>query len=526
MRQADRGRYRATVSLAVRYAIELWTLNKTRHFRSPEAQQRKLRETYTRQAREFTEFAKQMGGLIIKLGQFLSVRIDALPKEYIDELGKLQDEIPPADSATMIGVVEAELGQPITSAYASFEPEPIAAASLGQVHRAQLPTGEDVAVKILRPGIEELIDVDVRSLRTIMRLLDRFMRIGRYMDVEAFCQDFEDTVRDELDYLKEGKNAETFQRNFLTNMHVEMPKIHWSHTSRRVLTMEFMDGTKINELDALDALGVDRHQVAVNLFEIYLQMLLGDGFFHADPHPGNIFVRPDGIIQLIDFGQVGQIDEAMRQGFASAITALLSGDGAGVVDSLKQLGFLAPQADTRLIERAVMPMIETMMGDLGNMFAGESFLDTVMQGRSLESFNIDADLLDAMREFILTQPISLPGNVTFLGKALITVIADVYKLDPQVDILAVIRPYLQQSGTQTDPFQLLLSEGKNLLKELPATAKRLVSLSKRMEAGQLEVTLNDAQYRRLARETRRQLRFTQVIAVASTLAALISWRRK
>ncbi|MDR1833256.1 MAG: AarF/ABC1/UbiB kinase family protein, partial [Propionibacteriaceae bacterium] len=238
MRQADKGRYRATVSLAARFAAELWWLGKTRRLRSPADHQAKLRATYTRQAREFTEFAKELGGLIIKLGQFMSVRIDALPKEYIEELGKLQDAIPAEPTARMVAVVEEQLGQPLAAAFASFDPEPIAAASLGQVHRAELPTGEVVAVKILRPGIEDLIGTDLRSLRTVMRLLERFTTVGRYMDVDGFCRDFEETFRDELDYLKEGKNAEQFQRNFLTNMHVEMPKIHWSHTRARVLTME------------------------------------------------------------------------------------------------------------------------------------------------------------------------------------------------------------------------------------------------------------------------------------------------
>jgi predicted unusual protein kinase regulating ubiquinone biosynthesis (AarF/ABC1/UbiB family) len=294
--------------------------------------------------------------------------------------------------------------------------------------------------------------------------------------------------------------------------------------------MEFMDGVKINELETLDALGVDRHQVAVNLLEIYLQMLLGDGFFHADPHPGNIFVRPDGVIQLIDFGQVGRIGDDLRAGLTELIVAVFSSDSGAVVESLQHLGFLAPGADTRLIEEGVMPLIQTMMGDLPSMMAGESFLDTMMSGRGmqveLERFNIDSKLLDDLREFILTQPISLPGNITFLGKALITVITDVYALDPKLDVVAVLEPYVRQALPGANIWQTVFGDGLELLRELPATAKRLVSLSKRLDSGQLEVRLSEAQLAKLRRGARRQLRLTQAVAAGSALVALAALLRR
>jgi predicted unusual protein kinase regulating ubiquinone biosynthesis (AarF/ABC1/UbiB family) len=518
-------RYRATVGLALRFAGELWWASKSRFLRSPEQQQKHLRSVYRRQATEFREFATQMGGLIIKLGQFLSVRIDALPKEYIDELGKLQDAVPPVDTPTMIALVERELGKPLNELFAAFDGAPLAAASLGQVYRATLATGEDVAVKILRPGIDELIDTDVRSLRSIMRLLGRFTIVNRYMDVDAFCADFESTFRDELDYRLEGANAETFQRNFLVNMHVEMPKIYWSHSTSRVLTMEYMDGVKISELDAIDRLGVDRAALARNLLEIYLQMFLADGFYHADPHPGNVFVRPDGIIQLIDFGQVGSIPEAMRKHFADLIIAVFSKDANGIIGALRDLGFLGPDADTRRLKETLVPMIDTMIGEVGSLFQGESFLDGMMSGRSLESFHIDAKTLDEMRELILTQPISLPGNITFLGKALITVFTDCYRLDPQVDLVAITEPYIRSlagPGSIQDVLTTLMTGGTDLLRTLPRTIKRLISLAEKLDGGELQVGLTPAQLAKVERAGRANTRHV-VTAVVGSAAALAGW---
>ncbi|MDR1432549.1 MAG: AarF/ABC1/UbiB kinase family protein [Propionibacteriaceae bacterium] len=520
-------RYRATVGLALRFAGELWWAAKTSFLRSPQAQQEKLRALYTSQAREFREFATEMGGLIIKLGQFLSVRIDFLPKEYIDELGKLQDAVPALPTKVMTQVIERELDAPLDELFTDFDQVPLAAASLGQVYRAKLPAGEDVAVKILRPGIEDLIDVDVRSLWTIMRGLDRFTAIGKYLDVSEFCRDFEATFRAELDYQGEGGNAERFQRNFLLSPAVEMPKIYWSHTTSRVLTMEFMDGVKINDLPALDALGVDRPLVARRLLEIYLQMFLSDGFFHADPHPGNVFVRPDGVIQLIDFGMVGSISDGQRKGFTELITAIFARDATGIVETLRDLGFLGRDADTRALKQVLTPLIDTVIGEAGSIFQGAFSFDKVMEGRQLASFQVDAATLDEMREVIRTQPISLPGNTTFLGKALITVFSNCYKLDPAVDVVAVTEPFIREladTGFQ-GVISTLAADGGALLRALPVTLKRLVSLAEKLDSGEFELNLSAAQARRLERLGRVQTRqvVTAIVGSAGVLAGVLGY---
>jgi predicted unusual protein kinase regulating ubiquinone biosynthesis (AarF/ABC1/UbiB family) len=496
-----RGRYRRTVGLALRFALQLWWLGKTRWLRPAARQRERERALYTRQGRRFREFATAMGGLIIKLGQFLSVRIDLLPKAYIDELSGLQDAVPPVATDRITAEFEAQLGRPVTEAFASFDVTPLAAASLGQVHRARLTTGEDVAVKVLRPGIEDLVDTDLRSLRTIMRWVDRLTHVGRMMDVNQFCDDFEATFRDELDYQLEGRNAETFQRNLLWNPHVDIPRIHWSHSSRRVLTMEFMDGVKISELETLDRLGIDRPALARNLLEMYLQMFLHDGFYHADPHPGNVFVRPDGVIQLIDFGMVGSIPDDLRHGLVDLIVAVLTRDSARVVAALQAVGFLRPGTDTRALRTHVMPLLDALTKDLGTLFQGTSFIDGMMQGEGMGStIKVDATTVAGLQEFIRSQPIQLPGNTTFLGKALITIVSNCFKLDPTVDVIAVSRPFIEQETGLgwRDLVAKVLSGGWELIRAIGPTARHLVSLAEKLDHGDLEIVLPEAQLQRLA----------------------------
>ncbi|MDR2566091.1 MAG: hypothetical protein LBC97_08545 [Bifidobacteriaceae bacterium] len=520
-------RYAATLALAVRFTAQLWWFAKTKWLWPPERQADRRRALYTRQARAFRLFATEMGGLIIKIGQFMSVRIDMLPKEYIDELGQLQDAVPPVPTGQIVGVVERELGGRVEELFARFDPEPIAAASLGQVHRAALAQGQEVAVKVLRPGIEDLVEADLRSLRRVLALLARFTHLLDQVDWQAVCRDFEDTHRDELDYLKEGRNAEAFQRNFLLNPHVEMPQIHWSHTSARVLTMEYMTGVKIDELAALDAAGVDRSALAQNLMELYLHMLLVDGFFHADPHPGNVLVRPDGVIQLIDFGMVGELPESMRRQFVGLVSAFFRRDAGGVVTALQELGFVGAGADTAALGRSLIPLIDTIIDDLVGLFRGSSFVDGALDGTASKGMAAPGASLDQLREVILTQPVTLPGQVSFLGKALITVFSNCFKLDPGVDLVEITRRWttpLASSAAQ-DMIGSALAEAWDLVKSMPATARHLVSLAQKLDQGELTTRLSAEQVRRLeasrAAQTRRIV--GAIFGAAAGLGAAMVW---
>jgi predicted unusual protein kinase regulating ubiquinone biosynthesis (AarF/ABC1/UbiB family) len=517
----------ATLRIAAAFTVQLWWLNKTRRFFSAARQAARQRALYRRQARQFREFATNMGGLIIKVGQFLSVRVDMLPKEYIDELGLLQDAVPPVPASEITAVVEAELGLPLEDLFQEFDRTPIAAASLGQVHRARLTDGREVAVKVLRPGIEELVETDLRSLRSVLALLDRFTKVLRRVDWEAVCRDFEDTHRDELDYIKEGRNAEAFQRDFLLNPSIEMPQIHWDHTTAKVLTMEYMDGVKIDDLTALDTAGVDRSALAQNLMEIYLHMLLNNGFFHADPHPGNILVRPDGVIQLIDFGMVGVLGEDMRRQCADLVAAFFRRDAAGVVRALQDLRFIGRDADTSALKASLIPLIDTIIDNLIGLFRGSSFLEEAMDPSGAPVGTAPDASLDQLREVILTQPISLPGQVSFLGKALITVFSNCFRLDPSVDLVAITQEWAHPLAAEATRAAVTgaLSDAADLIRQLPTTLRHFVTLVEKADDGALTVRLTPAQIRRLEAASRAQTSRTlfAVAGAASALGTLMVW---
>jgi len=521
-------RYIKTFGLAVLFAVQLAWLKYTRFLRGSR-QTQVASKLYTRQAKQFVRFATQMGGLIVKLGQFMSVRIDLLPKEYIDELSLLQDALPPVPTQQIISVIETELRQPLDQLFTAFDQTPIAAASLGQVHKAQLPDGTPVAVKVLRPGIDKLVATDLRSLRALLRLVNHWVHIDKYTDLDALEADFSDTFTSELDYLAEGHNAEQFQRNLLMNMNVDVPQIYWKLSTRRVLTMEFMDGVPIDDLSAIEAAGIDRRQLAANLADIFFGMVLDDGFYHADPHPGNVFVRSDGIVQLLDFGMVGSITPDARREYGHLITALVRRDAEGIVSALRELGFLGPGADTKTMASMLGPYIDAVVGDVASFYNGASFVDSMMSGKI--NLTVDPEALEKIQQFIFSQPINLPGQTTFLGKAVITVIGLCLRLDPELDLIGAAGAHLSGGGSKTSAiFDLAgqaLGEGLGYLKDALPTARRLIDLSKRLADGSFEDDMAAAVERRLASAQHRQTtRLVRTIAIATgVIVAAIRLRR-
>ncbi|MDR0285997.1 MAG: hypothetical protein LBI33_14080 [Propionibacteriaceae bacterium] len=522
-----RFRYIRTFAMTVLFVAQLAWLKYTRFLRGAR-QERAASRLYTRQARRFVRFAITMGGLIVKLGQFMSVRIDLLPKEYIDELSQLQDSLPPVPTPRIIATIEAELSHPLRRLYGSFDPTPLAAASLGQVHRATLPDGTAVAVKVLRPGIEQLVTTDLRSLRAVLRLVNRWLHIDKYTDLSVLDADFTATFTNELDYQLEGRNAEAFQRNCLLNPHVDIPKIYWDWSTKRVLTMEFMDGIRIDDLAGIDAAGIDRPTLATNLGGLFFQMVLTDGFYHADPHPGNVLVRSDGVIQLIDFGMVGSVTAATRAEYERLVLGLVRRDAVGIVRSLKALHFLGPGADTARLTEMIEPYIDAIVGDVANFYTGRSIVDSVMSGHV--SLTIDPAALTEIQQFIYTQPITLPGQTTFLGKALITVIGLTLRLDPAMDLIGTATPYV----TGDSPFQVVYEllekagrDGFDLVKGMVPTARHLMSVATKLDDGTLEVELSRSVERRLAEGQKRQTRtIVRLILGCTAVLTAVQLRRR
>ena len=475
----DRGRYGRVVRLFTRFGLELWWLDAGRRLRSAGRQRRLEHRTYARQARRFREVAEGLGGLIIKLGQYLSVRVDMLPREYTEELSALQDSVPPVPFEDIADVFEKSVGATVGEAFATFEREPLAAASLGQVHEATLVSGQRVAVKILRPHIAETIETDLAALKTIFGMAQRYTRLGDTIDFDQLYGEFERTVSAELDLMREGRSAEAVREKLHDFPNVAVPDIHWGTSSSEVLTMEYMEGVSISDIGALDAMGIDRAQLATDLIDVFAEMILYDGLFHADPHPGNVHVQADGTIVLLDFGMMGTITDDMRKGFMGVVTAIFSRDAASLVDRLGDLGFIRPGTDTEGFTKAVLAL-------LGHLDVGDP--DKAIS--TLENYS------DELRDFMYEQPFQLPANVAFLGKAVATVAGICQRLNPDIDLVSELTPLAQDlvgGEGRADGPSGLLSQLKDIGEAVIPALGQLPGLIERASSGRLVVRLSRTQ---------------------------------
>jgi len=455
--------------------------------RSREWVEEQRRLLYVSQARYFRVTAVQLGGLLIKLGQFFSTRVDILPQASIRELAGLQDEVAEVPFEQIRTLAESELKQPLDQVFAHFDPKPLASASLGQVHTAVLLDGRKAAVKIQRPGIDELVEIDLRSIRAVVGFIKRFTDWQRFINIDLIYQEFADTIRAELDYIQEGRNAETIAANSKDDPLFAAPAIYWEYTTRRVLTMEFMEGIKITEHEQITAAGLDRKQIAAQLLGIYVRQILIDGFYHADPHPGNLFVRPDGTIIMVDFGMVGAVSNEMRPLLVELVLALTRRDYFAVVEELKRLGFLRLESDNLLLVRAVSVFLEHTLG------SGEDLSSTDLQG-----------FLKDLEKLLYEQPFQIPARFTFLGRALGTLYGICVGLDPDIDFIEVSRPYVDKFlGSRNTAYTIALEKARVLAKaliDIPALLERVLI---RTERGDLHIKMDAPDFKEsMAQNTR------------------------
>jgi predicted unusual protein kinase regulating ubiquinone biosynthesis (AarF/ABC1/UbiB family) len=414
--------------------------------------ERSTSRRWQRLARRYRALAVELGGVLIKLGQFLSVRVDVLPREVTAELAGLQDEVPAERLSDIQSVIETEFGQPIGGVFSWFSAQAEAAASLAQVHRAHLLTGQEVVVKIQRPRIEEIVETDLRAIWTATRWLKRYRPIHRRVDLDRLYAEFSQTTRGELDFVAEAEHAERFALNFADEPRVRIPRVYAQTSTRRVLIMENVASIKIADFEAIEAAGISRREVARCLIEIYLKQVFVDNFVHADPHPGNLFVQPLppllnelGLLEpvegtpfrliFVDFGMIATIPERVRPYLRDYLVGFVSRDASRMIRAYQGAGVLLPGADLNRLEQ--------MEAELLERYSGLTFKEAREQAMSEWQ-----DLVHDYRDVIYEMPFQFPADLLFVGRAIAILFGMATSLDPDLDPWEAIEPFAREMASE------------------------------------------------------------------------------
>lgn len=474
---------------------------------------------YQAMARRFSKLAVKLGGLIIKAGQFASSRLDVLPAAITAELESLQDAVAPEPFPGIRALVERELGLDLKTAFVSFDETPIASASLGQAYRAELTPGmsadygmTSVVVKVLRPGIEQVVDVDLRALRRIGSWLSRITLVSRRTDAPALVEEFAEVSLAEIDYRHEALNLEKFRDNFANDSRVAIPEVVWERSARRILTLEDVTAIKISDTAALMAAGINPNAVAAELARVTFEQIFNHGFFHADPHPGNIFVTPsrdgDGAnfaLTFIDFGMMGQIDNSLRDGLQRFIFALVARDARGCVEAMKRLGVLLPTADVIELERAIAAVFDR--------FGGVGVAEITQTDPK-----VFRELAFEFSELLRTLPFQLPEEFLLLLRSISLISGVTSALNRDFNMWDAVDPFARTllNGGGNSSINALGREALEILTTLAQLPRRIDATLTRLDQGLIAVRLPETEkrIRQLDHSTRR-------IPFAVVAAALI-----
>jgi ubiquinone biosynthesis protein len=454
---------------------------------------------------------EELGTTFIKLGQILSTRADLLPPEYLAELTKLQDSAPPVAFEEIQQALVAELNQPIKEVFAQFDPVPLAAASIGQAHAATLWDGTEVVVKIRRPGVVEQVNEDLEILKELAATASRHWNFADRYDLSGLVEEFSQTLRSELDYIREGHNAEKFAANFAADPLIHVPRVFWEATTSRVLTLERIRGIKINDLEGLDEQGTDRRWLAHYATSVVLKMVCEDGFFHADPHPGNFFIEPQGAIGLIDFGMVGVLDEQTQELLAELLITINHQNADRLVDVFLDLGITRKGVDRASVRRDIERLLSTYWG----LPLGELKVAALLN-----------DVYSVMRRHHL----HLPSNLALLLKTVIMIEGLGVNLDPDFHLTNSLTPYTERLVLrQYSPIRWVRNFGRASLDlaklgvEMPQHLRRIVTAA---ENGSLQIGMRpegfDPVIDRLERIANRIVLGVIAAAFINGLAVLVS----
>lgn len=428
-----------------------------------------------------------LGPTFIKVGQLFSTRADLFPTEYVEELSKLQDKVPAFSYDQVKAIIEADFGRPIHTLYHHFDAVPLAAASLGQVHKAQLFSGEEVVVKVQRPGLRRLFAIDLEILKDIARYFHNHPDWGRGRDWLGIYEECCRILYEEIDYLHEGRNADTFRRNFRQMNWVHIPRVYWRYVSPRALTLEYVPGIKISNYRALETARLDRSVLARLGAEAYLQQILNHGFFHADPHPGNLAVTPTGSLIFYDFGMMGRIRADVRTKLMDTFFGIAQRDAERVMASLIELGALQSAGDMGPVRRSIQYMLD-------------HFMDKPFEIQSVRAIS------DDLYELAYEQPFRFPATFTFVMRAFSTLEGVGKGLDPEFSFMEVAKPFatdLMANGNSSNSGNSLFSELGRQATQVSNTAlglpRRIEETLDRLEQGDLRLRVRSIETDRVLR---------------------------
>lgn len=476
MQQSASTRRRKAYWVSFKVAMSYLWLYLVAKFRGKHYWSTQIKEVNRRNAERIKDVMLELQGLFIKFGQLISILSNVLPDEFRKPLEELQDNVPPHPFSEIEAVIQKELGKPSSDIFTQIEPQPIAAASIGQVHRAKIGD-EDVVVKIQHPKIDELVHVDLTIIKKIVSLVARFMKIK---GVEHLYQQVEQMIEEELNYYQEAQSMQLIQKNLSTEAMIRVPKVYEQYSSKKILTIEYCEGVKISNLEQLKNWGHDLDALTDLFVRVYCQMILVDGFYHADPHPGNVLVNEQGQIVLLDFGAVARLSKEMKDGIPKLLECIIKQDAEEMVKVLRKLGFIA-HGDS------VAKMAEKLIDDV------QDFVHNELQLESLNVQNISPEQLKQALQLInikeMTQIMQIPKDWVLLNRAVVLVSGVAFLLQPNWNPVDTLQPYLKKQLEEREGgfTQMLVNTIKTQLNTMVILPLELQKVLRKANKGKLEL---------------------------------------